>query len=152
MSALLLVTTAGVGLVAGVWFAFSAFVMAGLDRAPAREAVVAMQGINRSAVGAPLMLALFGTALLCVALLVWGATHWSDPGAKWGVAGAATYLVGSVLVTIAGNVPLNDKLEKATPGKAAWSDFYGSWLAFNHVRAVTGLAALVLLLLALNSD
>ena len=56
------------------------------------------------------------------------------------------------LVTIAGNVPLNDTLDRATPGRAAWHDYLGSWLAFNHVRAVTGLAALVLLLIALNQD
>jgi uncharacterized membrane protein len=72
MPTLLIVTTAGVGLVAGVWFAFSAFVMQGLDR--------------------------------------------------------------------------------ATPGAPAWHDYLNPWLAWNHVRTGTAIAALILLLLALIQE
>ncbi len=141
-------TTVGAGLVAGTFFAFSAFVMAGLNRASGRQATVAMQGINETAVTPLFMLALLGTALLSVALIVWGGLHLDDARAKLAIGGAALYLV-AVVVTIAASVPLNDRLAEATPGAAAWQDYYGAWLAWNHVRAVAGIAALVVLLLAL---
>jgi uncharacterized membrane protein len=149
---MLIVTTVGVALVAGAFFAFSAFVMQGLNRANGRQATIAMQGINETAVTPLFMLAFLGTALLCVGLIVWGGLHADQARAKLAIAGGALYLVGTFLVTVAANVPLNDKLAKATPGAAAWHDYYGTWLAWNHVRAVASVGALVLLLLALIQE
>lgn len=151
MPTLLIITTVGVGLVAGVWFAFSSFVTQGLDRAPEREAVIAMQGINQTAVTPLFMLAFLGTALLCVALIVWGGLNLSEARAKLAIGGAALYLVGSFFVTMAANVPLNNALDRATPGPAAW-EAHRPWQGWNHVRTVTGIAALVLLLIALVQD
>lgn len=51
----------GCGLNAGVFFAFSGFVMAALRRLPAPQGIAAMQSINVTAVRPPLMAALFGT-------------------------------------------------------------------------------------------
>jgi uncharacterized membrane protein len=150
MAPLLPVTTVGVALVGGAFFAFSAFVMQGLDRASGREATIAMQGINETAVTSVFMLAFIGTTLLCLALAVWGALHLGDVRGKLVLAGSAVYVVGVFLVTVAGNVPLNDKLAKAKPGAAAWHDFYGSWMALNHTRTIASAVALVLLLLALE--
>lgn len=151
---LLTATTVAVGVVAGVWFAFSAFVLQGFDRAPARDAVVAMQGINRAAVTPAFMLVLFGTAALCVAVAVWGGLHWSDTRGKLAAAAGALYVVGSIGVTSAANVPLNDSLARVDPGSPgvaeAWRSFCDSWLAWNHVRTVTAVAALVLLTVALT--
>jgi uncharacterized membrane protein len=144
---MVLVTTVGVGLVAGVFFAFSAFVTAGLDRAPADAATRAMRGINETAVTAPFMLAFLGTTLLCVALLVWGGLHFDEARARLAVAGGVLYVVGTFGTTMAANVPLNDRLAR---GDVAWSDYVGPWLAWNHVRAASAIAALVLLLLALE--
>ena len=49
LDVLVLVTALGCGLVAGVFFAFSAFVMDGLARAAPAEGIAAMQWINRRA-------------------------------------------------------------------------------------------------------
>ena len=58
-------------LVGGVLFGFSSFVMPALRRLPPRDGLVAMQSINRAAPASPaFMLALMGTAVLCVALAV----------------------------------------------------------------------------------
>ena len=61
----------GCGVVAGVFFAFSAFVMKALARLPAEQGVATMQAINVSAVTFAFMAALFGTAVACGALAVW---------------------------------------------------------------------------------
>jgi uncharacterized membrane protein len=151
-----LVAAVGCGLVAGVWFAFSGFVMAGLDRLPAAQSIAAMQSINRTAVRPPLMLAMFGVAALCVGLGVWALRSWGDRRAVMTLSACVLYLVGSVGVTGAGNVPLNDKLDdvdaQGAGAAAAWDHYLSSWLAWNHVRGVLTAAAAVLLAVALAED
>jgi uncharacterized membrane protein len=57
-------------------------------------------------------------------------------------------VVGAV-VTVAFNVPLNDRLDTADIAGAAaatvWHDYLTQWAAWNHVRALSGSAAAVLL-------
>jgi uncharacterized membrane protein len=57
-----LATALGCGLVAGVFFAFSTFVMPALKRLPPAHGIAAMQSINTVAVTPAFMTALFGTA------------------------------------------------------------------------------------------
>jgi uncharacterized membrane protein len=151
-----LATAIGCGLVAGVFFAFSGFVMAGLDRLPAGQGVAAMQSINRTAVRPPLMIAMFATAALCVGLAIWAVRTWGDRRAGLTLAGSLLYLVGAVGVTGAGNVPLNNELDNIDPRSAGaageWSDYLGSWMAWNHVRGVLSAAAAVLLTIALARE
>ncbi len=67
MDAVTVAAAVGAGVVAGVWFAFSGFVMAAFDRLPAAQAEDAMRAINVTALRPPLMIAMFGTAALCIA-------------------------------------------------------------------------------------
>ncbi len=149
-------TALGCGLVAGVCFAFSAFVLPGLDRLAPPDAIAAMQSINRSAVTPVFMLALLGTAIACVGLAGWAISAWGRPGARLVLVGAVLYLVGMMIVTIAANLPLNDTLELVhadVPGAASdWSSFVTSWSAFNHLRTVMALAAATVLTLAVSSE
>ncbi len=110
---LILVAALGAGLTAGVFLAFSSFVMTGLGRAPAAVGVRAMQEINRAAPNPVFMLTLFGTAVLAVGLAV-AAVVGRGPG--WGlvVAGAAAYLV-CVVLTIGYHVPRNEALAALDP-------------------------------------
>jgi uncharacterized membrane protein len=147
------VAAVGCGLVAGVLFAFSTFVMSGLTRLPASHGLAAMQSINITAVRPPFMLAFFGTAVACVALGVHVVT---TRGARDNVlllVAVGLYLIGTVGLTVAYNVPLNDKLARVDPGAAdaarQWHDYTTAWTAANHVRTLTALAAAVLLVLVL---
>lgn len=144
---MLVVACVGTGLVAGVFFAFSAFVMRGIDRAPDGAATSAMRGINETAVTPAFMVAFLGTTLLCLALAIWGGLNLDEPRARLALAGALVYVVGAFGVTVAANVPLNDRLAR---GAVAWSEYVGPWLAFNHVRTASSIAAAVLLLSALE--
>lgn len=67
--ALTLLAALGCATMAGVFFAFSAFVMKALARLPAAQGVAAMQAINLAAVTPTFMMALFGTAVACGALV-----------------------------------------------------------------------------------
>ena len=148
-----LATALGCGLVSGTFFAFSTFVMPALDRLAPAQSISAMQSINRVVLNPPFMTAMFGTAVACIGLIVWAARSWDRPEAKWLVAGGALYILGTIVVTMAANVPLNDTLEKVNPAGAAaadqWSDFLGPWTVWNHVRAATGLGAAALLMIGL---
>jgi uncharacterized membrane protein len=90
----------GCGLMGGVFFAFSAFVMNALANLATAQGIAAMQSINRSAIRPTFMIALFGTALTCAAVGVRSVIAWGQPGAAWALAGATLYLAGSSRRTI----------------------------------------------------
>jgi uncharacterized membrane protein len=141
-------TALGCGLIAGVFFAFSAFVMKALGRLPAPHGIAAMQSINVVAVTPLFMAALFGTAAACLALAVSTLFVWQERGARIVLLGSLLYLVGCVLVTIVFNVPRNDALARIDPASAdaarAWTGYVSGWTAWNHVRTVAALAAAAL--------
>jgi uncharacterized membrane protein len=140
-----LVTALGCGLVAGVFFAFSSFVMPALSALPPAQGLAAMQSINVKAVTPVFMIALFGTALGCLA----AAAIERD---AYTVAGAALYLVGTIGVTIAYHVPRNDALAAVEPGNhEAWARYLREWTAGNHVRAAAALAAAALFTASLQA-
>jgi hypothetical protein len=85
--ALAFVSALGCGVVAGVFFAFSTFVMPALARLPTAQGVAAMQAINVAALTPPFMAALFGTGAACAILAVLAVLRWSVPGAAWLVVG-----------------------------------------------------------------
>lgn len=152
MKALVVTAATGSALGAGVFFAFSGFVMAGLDDLRSARGIEAMKSINRSAETAPLMLLLFGTALLCLGLGVWAVRSWGDPRAVWVLAGALAYLIGTIGITVAANVPLNQALAELSPHAAGaaeeWRRFVHDWMLWNHLRFLTSTAAAVTFILA----
>jgi len=154
LDVLLIATILGTGVVAGVFYAFSAFVTQGIDRLPGADAARAMREINVTAVRPPLMIALFGTGLLAAAVLVFALTGALGAGVWWAVAAAVVYLVGAIGVTGAANVPRNNRLAAATATDAAalaaaWTAFRPGWQAWNHVRTLTSAVACVGFVLAL---
>ena len=150
---LTLASALGCGLVAGVFFGFSSFVMKGLARLPPAHGIAAMQSINVTAVTPPFMAALFGTALACVALAVAAPVRWGESDAIYLLVGSLLYLVGCIGVTIACNVPRNDALAAvdadSAAGAALWARYVPVWTAWNSVRTVASLAAAAALTIAL---
>jgi uncharacterized membrane protein len=143
--ALTLIAALGCALLAGLFFAFSNFIMKALMRIPAPSGIAAMQAINVTVLN-PLFFALFfGTAAACALLLFLG---WERPLA---VLGAALYLVGSFGVTMVFNVPRNNALARLDPADsvAAWRRYVQEWTWWNHVRTFAAVLAAVLLALEL---
>jgi uncharacterized membrane protein len=131
----------GSGLVGGVFFVFSVAIMPAFARLPERHGVAVMQTINVTIVRAPFITAFIGTALLCAAQVVLAPTD------VLGVAGAALYVVGGLGVTMALNVPLNNRLTAvdADAPDAFWGVYARRWTVWNHVRTAACLAAAALL-------
>ncbi len=148
------VTSAAVG---GIFYAFSTFVMRGLDRTDPVDAITAMRGINAEAqANGPFLLLFFGAALLAIAVGVVGVVHIRQPGSGYLIAGAVLALV-AVVVTVAFNIPLNNHLDTVDlaavgPADAAreWANYFSTWTAWNHVRTVAPLLGSVLMLVGLR--
>lgn len=149
---LTIITALGCGTMAGVFFAFSAFVMAGLRRLPPAEGTAAMQSINITAVRPAFMTLFVGTAALCVVLGVRAATTWGDRTAVLLLVGALLYLVGCLGLTGGYHVPRNDALATLDPHGAGtateWAEYLADWTRWNHVRTAASLGASTAFLLA----
>lgn len=144
----------GSGLVAGIFYAFSSFVMGALGRVPAAHGIEAMQAINVVVINRSFMLAFFGTAFLCCALLVAAYLRWNDATGKLLLLGSLLYLVGTIGVTMAFNVPLNNALAAVRPETAEaaslWAYYLERWTMWNTVRTVAPTAAMILFVAALR--
>lgn len=151
--ALTFVAAIGSGLVAGIFFAFSTFVMAALGRLPAEQGTAAMQQINITVINPVFMLAFMGTGLLCVALALGTVFSWEGISAKLILIAAVLYLVGCIGVTMVFNVPLNDALAAVQPGTpeaaSLWARYLDEWVFWNHVRTVVPAVAMALFIWAL---
>jgi uncharacterized membrane protein len=152
---LTLATAVASGLVGGVFFAFSNFVMEALGRLRPSEGVAAMQAINITVINPLFMTALFGTGLASLVLIAWGFADLDEPYGGWLIAAGAIYVVGEVVVTGAYNVPRNDALARVHPeseeGARVWRTYLVEWTRANHIRTVAGLAACALLAVALQA-
>lgn len=143
--ALTLLAALGCGLIAGVFFAFSTFVMKALARLPAAEGIAAMQSVNIVVLRSWFMAVFMGTAAICVLTLIYSLFRLHEPGAIYLVVGSVLYLLGSFLVTIVFNVPRNEALTSVVPtdpnSARLWSGYVTGWTAWNHVRTAAALAA-----------
>ena len=143
----------GCGLMAGFFFAFSTAVMGGLARRPAAEAMAAMQSINLVVLNPVFRTAFFGTAAVCVGVTLSSLMRWAEAGAASLLVGSGLYRVGSVVVTMAFNVPLNQGLAKVAPAGPdcgeRWSAYLTRWMMWNHVRTAAALAAATLITVGL---
>ncbi len=143
----------GSGLVAGIFFAFSTFVMRALGQLPQNQGIAAMKAINVAVLNPWFFLAFFGTGAVClpVAFLALGSA--AGMHRAYLLAGCALYLVGCLLVTVAFNVPLNNRLASADPdssgAEALWANYLSRWTLWNHVRTAASLAAAGLFVMAL---
>jgi uncharacterized membrane protein len=151
---LVLFAAIGCGLIAGVFFAFSTFVMKALAQLQPAQGIAAMQAINITVINPWFMTAFLGTAVACLILSAFSLLKWHQPGAAYRLLGSVLYLVGTVLVTIAFNVPLNDALAVVKPdsteGANLWAKYLTNWTFWNHVRTIAALLASALFTIALG--
>jgi uncharacterized membrane protein len=154
LTALTWISTLGAALIAGVFFGFSTFIMTAFGRRPPAEAIAAMQEINVVVVRSGFILVFLGTAATSAALALLALLRWEDPRAAWWLAGACLYVIGTFVLTIVRNVPLNDALAAVDPaspeGATVWKRYHTDWTWWNSVRTAASLAATAAFILALR--
>ena len=146
----------GSALVGGVFFAFSSFVMKALARLPSSEGIAAMQSINIVVINPSFLGAFMGTAVLSIGIVGFALLRWSHPSTLFFLGGAICYVGGTFVVTMLGNVPLNDQLAAvfATDPDAAklWGHYLDRWTMWNHVRTLAAFVAALLYAAGLVSN
>lgn len=140
----------GCGLVAGLYFAFSSFIMAALGRIDHIHGIAAMNAINSTILNSLFMPLFFGTTIASAALAILAVFRWGQPGASVMLAGGLVYVLGMFVVTVICNVPLNNELATAGRGVAdVWARYLKDWTYWNHVRTCASAIAAALFVAAL---
>jgi uncharacterized membrane protein len=143
----------GCALLGGVYFAFSAFIMSALQRV-GHAGTTAMNSINAVILRSLFMPFFIATTLASGALLVFGLLDITSPRGVLMALGGLLYVSGMFMVTLLGNVPLNNALTAVTAesrtGTAIWQDYVKRWTRLNHIRTASCLTAAALFTAALN--
>lgn len=142
----------GSGLLAGLFYAFSAFIMSALRQAGADIGIGAMNAINDTILRSSFMPLFLGTTLAAAALAAIALLQWGSTGAMAMFSGGLLLVLGMFACTMFANVPLNNALKAAGGGEHAlpvWQRFLDVWTGWNHVRTAACTLACVLFVLAL---
>ena len=101
--------------------------MKALARVPPAQGIAIMQSINVTVLNTWFFAVFFGTGACCLVLGISSLFRWEKPGAGYLLAGSLLYLIGTIIVTIACSVPLNDALAAVDPSSAdggrVWTDY-----------------------------
>ena len=153
ISGLLWFSAIGCGLLAGLYFSFSTFIMTALGRIGQTAGITAMNAINVSIVQSLFMPFFLGTTATSAALAVIALFRWGEPGAMAMVAGGVLYVLGMFVVTMIFNVPLNNALAAVDPASSEtaplWARYLTDWTVWNHVRTVSSTVACALFIYAI---
>ena len=147
--AIAVLAAVGCGLMAGLLFAFSNFVMRALLQQAPESGMRTMQAVNDLIQNPVFFVLFFGTTAATLFLGVTSATHLSQSGSTFLVLGSLLYVVGTFAVTVAFNVPLNNGLAEhsasASDAVEYWQKYVSQWLKWNHIRTVASVSAALLL-------
>ena len=153
MYALILVSALSTALVAGMFYAFSSFVMAALARVSNSEGINTMNAINVTVITPSFMVLFMGSALLGIVLGGWSLFSISQFDSQLILLSCLLYVVGCFGVTMVFNVPLNNQLAATSPadGNVFWQNYLQTWTMWNTVRTVAAaLASVVFVAVALR--
>lgn len=135
------------GVSSGTTYAFSSFVMRGLDRLPQVDAIRAMQSINEAAIHPAFLGVFIGTGPALIALSAWRSLLDRPDGLV--LVATGIYVVGVIGVTVLGNVPMNEALGRVVALDApsgVWAKYSGPWTGLNHLRTLAAAVSAALLI------
>ncbi|MFI6587589.1 DUF1772 domain-containing protein [Embleya sp. NPDC050493] len=143
------------GLVAGVYFCFAVAIMPGLADVDDRTFIDFLQHVNKRIENPVFFACFFGAPILGVISIVRTRKLGHTEANRWIIAGVALAFLG-MLITMGGNIPLNNKIEDAgNPAEIAdpaklRDDVENAWIAWNIARTLAATAALATLTRAVH--
>jgi uncharacterized membrane protein len=142
------------GLMAGLMFAYSASVIAGLADVAPTDRIVAMNGMNRALLNPFFGVIFFGAIGTSLALGVRAVVRSDLDARMWLLVGSVVYVVGVFLVTIAINVPMNSRLAALDPtaidAAKSWDTYARRWVWVNHFRTFCAIVSATTFAVALT--
>ena len=152
LGATLLVTA----LIAGLFYAWSCSVNPGLHRLADVEYIRAMQQLNRAIINPVFMASFMGTLIMMPICTFVVYKHTGTSITFWLILAAALlYIIGSFGVTMGGNVPLNDALDKFDVQSATMQEIRAFRIQFempwNRLHTVRTIANILSLLFAIGA-
>ncbi|WP_330630525.1 anthrone oxygenase family protein [Halocatena halophila] len=145
-------STVLIGLMAGLFFAYSVSVVLALNTLGESTYTRVMQSVNEKILNPAFGIA-FGGAIVVPAigtLVVFVGGHWMLLHGQLFIVASLVYLVGTVGVTSSMHIPMNDAIEawsvESPPND--WRSIRSRWTRWNHVRTVAAVVSFVLSLVA----
>lgn len=139
-----------VGLMSGLYWAFTVVVMPALRTNDDRSFISFMQATNRVTISVWFLPVFVGSLLLPIATAIALLAGDNDDARRWGIASVILAAI-PIAITAGGNVPLNLALDRAgdvdsidDPASVRQA-FEGPWTRLNLWRAITSAAALAAL-------
>jgi uncharacterized membrane protein len=133
---------------AGLLYDFSVDIVPALRSIKGAAHIAMMQAINTKIENPVFFLSFFGPILLLPLATV---LHWGEPQFGWLLAASVIQIFGCEAVTVAGNIPLNNKLAKIEADKLSEAeadkirtDFQGPgtpWMRFHTLRTLAAITA-----------
>lgn len=126
--------------IGGVFSAFSEFIMSALLRTTPAGGIEAMQHINRTVIKTQFVAGILLIAPLSVLFAFYSLTVFEGAALTTLILAPIVYLPTVFLMTIFGNVPMNNKLDRvdhaSTEAKVYWSKYVRDWTRLNHARSL----------------
>ena len=147
---LVIVAAVGAGLIGGLCFAFSSFILRALGDLGAPQAIRAMQSINARILVSNTMAVWVGTAGVGVLAAILAFVVGPAEERVLVALGAVFYVAGALGITRGGNIPLNEALDGVDPEAPgtdapaldeAWRSYVVRWGRWNAARTALCLAA-----------
>lgn len=155
VTALLWTAALSSGLIAGVYFAFSGFIMPAFGKIDAAQSIAAMNSINETILRSLFMPLFFGSSIISVLLIIIAFVYWGEAGAELTLIAGAVYFFGMFVCTVLFNVPLNNSLAKLDTNSdnahRVWSGYLRNWTNWNHLRTVSSLITCILCIWLLSN-
>lgn len=156
MTNLLLVLTAtATALIAGLFYAYSCSVNIGLAKLNDTEYLKAMQSINRAILNPLFFSSFMGTLLLLPLCTYFHYETLTNKRFLLLLSATLIYAIGTFGVTMLGNVPLNEALDKFNISTATLTEitqqrtkFEKPWNNFHTIRTIASVIALILVIIA----
>lgn len=143
------------GLIAGLFYSWSCGITQGLGNLPDTSYLAAFQSVNREILKPWFFLSFLGTVLLLPvsSWLCYRGHH--QTSFIFLLIASVLYIIGVFGVTMAGNVPLNEMIDKTNlqsisveSAAELRTTFESKWNRLNNVRTLCAIAALVCTIIA----
>ncbi|MFZ4928172.1 DUF1772 domain-containing protein [Chryseobacterium sp. Mn2064] len=149
----LIITAVLTALIGGLFYAYSCSVVLGLGKLSDIEYLKAMQHINREILNPVFFMSFMGTAaLLPVSAFLF---RGQQPVFIFLLLAALVYLIGVFGVTVVGNVPMNDALDRFDISGATMEavkqirdQFESRWNFLNNIRTSFSVVSIILVVCA----